>query len=814
MNFKNIFIIGCFLAICNFGVAQKTVNVVITDSLNNIHLDGLELYLLENNQIEMTDKNGLASFIINDTFSFVTIVISDSNYDYKEQIISTPNTKNDTTLMITRISEIGVVVKKGNKTTSNSRNLKFVEGTSIYAAKKNEIIVVAEKTSNKATNNARQLYSKVSGLNIFDGNDGGLQLNIGGRGLDPNRTSNFNTRQNGYDISADVLGYPESYYSSPAEDVNEIQVIRGAASLQYGTQFGGLVNFKMNKPLENKPLQSTTRLSYGSYNFASLHQNLTGTLGKFGYYVSYLRKQGDGTRPHAGYHSNTIFSTLSYKISDQQDLSLDITHMDYLAQQPGGLTDKMFYEDAFQSNRARNWFSVQWNLLSLKYQYEISKKDLLSINAFGLLANRKSVGFRTNRVSQIDDESYVRDLIIGAFKNYGFEAKYLKKYTLFDKNDVFLIGGKWYQSNNTAFQGAGSSGSSANFTPATEEFPFYTNQSDFTYPNKNLALFVENIFYLTDALTVTPGLRFEHINTKSSGEYKVLNFDGADNVIFDQDFEDSRTFERQILIGGLGISYKKSQKFEWFANISQNYRSVTFNDLRTTNPSFKIADDITDEKGYTADSGIRGRWNKTFRYDISGFHINYDNKIGETLVEEDLRVIRLRDNIGSAAIYGLESLVDVELSHLIFPAKDSTVDLNLFSNLAYTRATYNKSQSSAILGNTIEFVPRINFKSGLEGRWKNFKLATQFTYISEQFTDATNAEQNVADNTRGIEGTIPAYYVMDLSLTQKIKKITVEASVNNLLNQTYFTRRATGYPGPGILTSDPRTFYVTLQVQL
>ena len=28
----------------------------------------------------------------------------------------------------------------------------------------------------------------------------GLQLNIGGRGLDPNRTSNFNTRQNGYDI--------------------------------------------------------------------------------------------------------------------------------------------------------------------------------------------------------------------------------------------------------------------------------------------------------------------------------------------------------------------------------------------------------------------------------------------------------------------------------------------------------------------------------------------------------------------------------------------------------------------------------------
>ncbi len=67
-------------------------------------------------------------------------------------------------------------------------------------------------TANTATNNSRQIYSKIAGLNIFESDGGaGLQLSIGGRGLDPNRTSNFNTRQNGYDISADALGYPESY---------------------------------------------------------------------------------------------------------------------------------------------------------------------------------------------------------------------------------------------------------------------------------------------------------------------------------------------------------------------------------------------------------------------------------------------------------------------------------------------------------------------------------------------------------------------------------------------------------------------------
>ena len=72
--------------------------------------------------------------------------------------------------------------------------------------------------------------------------------------IDPNRTSNFNTRQNGYDISADVLGYPESYYTPASEALSEIQIVRGAASLQYGTQFGGLVNFKMKAPNPNRLL--------------------------------------------------------------------------------------------------------------------------------------------------------------------------------------------------------------------------------------------------------------------------------------------------------------------------------------------------------------------------------------------------------------------------------------------------------------------------------------------------------------------------------------------------------------------------------
>jgi hypothetical protein len=40
-------------------------------------------------------------------------------------------------------------------------------------------------TANKATNNARQIFAQVVGLTINESSDGGLQLSIGGRGLDP-----------------------------------------------------------------------------------------------------------------------------------------------------------------------------------------------------------------------------------------------------------------------------------------------------------------------------------------------------------------------------------------------------------------------------------------------------------------------------------------------------------------------------------------------------------------------------------------------------------------------------------------------------
>ena len=62
-------------------------------------------------------------------------------------------------------------------------------------------------------------------------------------------------------------------------------------------------------------------------------------------------------------------------------------------------------------------------------------------------------------------------------------------------------------------------------------------------------------------------------------------------------------------------------------------------------------------------------------------------------------------------------------------------------------------------------------------------------------------------------GYIPAYEVIDLSATYKYKNYALKLGANNLLNKSYFTRRTDEYPGPGIIPSAGRGFYVGISAR-
>ncbi len=706
-----------------------------------------------------------------------------------------------------QIDEIKVIQKRNNL--FDIGYLPPVKGVQI-ATGTSSIIQTESQNGAKSTGNPRELFAKVPGLNIWESDGAGIQMGVGGRGLSPNRAANFNTRQNGYDISADALGYPESYYTPPLEALSQIEIIRGSASLQYGTQFGGLMNFVIKYPIKNSPFEFTSRNTVGSFGYFGSFNRISGTAKRFEYQVYHQVKKGDGYRLNSEFLQHQFFAQLGYSINEKQQIRLEYTGMKYDAQQAGGLTDGMFLQDPKQSIRERNWFEVNWNILALHYDFEISKKSVFNIRAFGMNSNRYSLGF-LGKINQADLGGN-RELIAGDFKNAGAEARFLTRYSFGNKNSelktkaAFLTGVRYYQGFTSSLQGLASDSSDANFTFLN---PRDLEYSHYDFPSQNASFFMDNIWFIGSKLTANAGFRLDYIQSSSQGFYKKYSIHPLNNdTLGIYQISDTNSLKRTVPLFGAGMSFRPSTYTSIYGNFCLNYRAVNFNDIRVSNPNVIVDTLMKDEFGSTTEIGFRGAVKPYLYVDVALFHLFYGNKIG--LAPEPNGVNKIRTNIGDARNYGVEAFAEMDF----FKAYNDSAknSLSAFINFSYIRATYIRSKEANFVGKEVEYVSPIMLRSGIKFKSKQFTTQIQFSYNSGQYADASNAFEASGD---AVIGFIPAYSVLDFSIRYEFKKwFQAEAGINNVLNSSYYTRRATAYPGPGILPSDGRSFYFTLQYKL
>jgi Fe(3+) dicitrate transport protein len=219
---------------------------------------------------------------------------------------------------------------------------------------------------------------------------------------------------------------------------------------------------------------------------------------------------------------------------------------------------------------------------------------------------------------------------------------------------------------------------------------------------------------------------------------------------------------------------------------------------------------MRDETGYNLDLGFRGNIKSYFQYDVTGFLMAYNNRIGyvQQVDPELFSVYRLRTNVANARTVGVETYLRWNAVRTFLPASDFRV--SIFSNITWLDSRYVASDESAFRNNRVEHTPELLVRTGIDFGFKSFNLAYLFSYTDEQFTDATNSVRT----SDGVNGIIPSYYVMDLNVSYKYGKLTLNAGVENITDNKYFTRRATGYPGPGIIPSSGRTFFISLGIKV
>ncbi|OYQ43384.1 TonB-dependent receptor family protein [Flavobacterium aurantiibacter] len=702
------------------------------------------------------------------------------------------------------------------ETTTNTGRIIGPKDNIIYNGKKSEVYVVSNLTANTANNNVRQSLIKAPGLQIWENDGSGVQVNIGARGLSPNRSWEFNVRQNGYDISSDVFGYPEAYYNPPLEAVERIEFVRGGASLQFGPQFGGTVNYILKKN-HDKPFSFTTSNTIGSYGLLSSFNMISGKVGKFTYTAYNQSRSGNGWRDNNRFNVRNSHINLGYEFNDKHKLLFEYTNMNYVVQQPGGLTDEQFRTDAQQSARKRNWFNVPWNVFALKYNIAINESFSINNTLFGLIGERNSVG-NTEQITNPDvvdpatNDFKNRRLDRDYYANIGLESRALYKYQLFNLTQNLAFGARVYNANTVRKQnGRGTTGFDFDLT----EVGNYTRRLHFK--TNNIALFAENTFSFTDKLRVTPGVRMEYVENVAVGLFAVNQGNGV--------YLPEQRNNRNFFLAGVGVEYDVTKRIQAYGNISQSYRPVLFGDLTPPATTDVVDENLKDASGYNVDLGVRGKILKFFTADVSYFYMRYNDRIGVVSQFVDNNpangTFQFRTNLGSSIHKGVESSLDLNVTEA-FKLAERFGTLNIFGTLSWISARYNDFRVTSttgtgpnvtitetnLSGNRVENAPRYIHTIGLTYTKSGFTFSTSGRFNSAVYTDAQNT---LAPSANGNVGKLDKYQVFDVSLAYNfLKKYTVTAGASNFTDETYATRRAGGYPGPGILPGEGRTFYLAL----
>ncbi|MDQ1560290.1 MAG: Fe(3+) dicitrate transport protein [Pyrinomonadaceae bacterium] len=662
-----------------------------------------------------------------------------------------------------------------------------VQGLMVYAGKKNEVLVLDKLNANVALGNTRQVFAKVPGTNVWEIDSSGLQVGVSNRGLDPNRSWEVNSRQNGYDITADIFGYPEAYFTPPLEAVERVEVVRGASSLQYGAQFGGLVNYVLKEAPAHRRFTFTTEQTGGANGLFNSHTRAGGTLGKFTYNGYYHHRQADGYRDNAGFEADTGFGSIRYELTERLKIGFELTTMGYALQMAGGLTEEMFKQNPRASVRPRNHFHLQWLVPALKLDYKIDRDTRVSLNVFGVRGTRHSL-FNSQPVVtpdgrlNPDDPNTPRTLFQDRFRNHGAEARLLTNYEWFGRKHTLATGFRYSNGKTIRQQGLGATGLAADFTPLVPDF-----QRNLHFRNINLAGFAENIFRVTNRLTITPGFRYDHIDSTASGAPII----------------GKQKQSRSLPLFGVGAAYQVTEGTSLYGNVSQAYRATLFNDQWRPDPSIIVDQNLKDMSGYVLEFGYRGHHANWLNFDVGGFYLKYHNRLGLLTPQNTPgQTVSLWTNVADSRNVGLESFVEVDLLRAAHVA-ESRGSLSLFSSIAQIDASY---LNGIVKGNRVESAPDSIIRSGLTYRLRGLSATLQFSRVSEQFSDANNTRATVD----AVQGLIPAYRVWDLSGSYKFKRhYTVRGGMNNLADATYYTRRASSYPGPGLIPADGRTFYLS-----
>lgn len=661
-------------------------------------------------------------------------------------------------------------------------------------------VVRREQMVEQGAMNVGDVLRRIPGVQVQEANGTGgsdVSLNVGVRGLTSRLSPRSTVLIDGVPAAFAPYGQPQlSMAPIAAGNLDSIDVVRGAGSVRYGPQnVGGVINFVTRAiPKELSGDVSTTIESAAHGGVKNLETGfIGGTLDNgLGAALLYSKVGGDGYRDDN--NSNDISDVLlktHWAVTENDDLSLNFHYYDASADMPGGLTQKQYDANPYQSVRDWDNFSGRRKDVSLKYKRQIDDSTQFEVLTYYTDSFRGSnIAARNLQTLSAYPRSY---------RTFGIEPRVSHVFDLGPTTQEVSVGVRYLKE---AMHEAASQLALINDVPTVTKASDGHIYQDRTGDTEAASAYIDNKIDV-GKWTITPGVRFESIETNWH-DRAVL---GLNNVPVTA--KERRINENQPL-PALSVMYHLSDEWKLFANFETSFGSLQYFQLGQGGNGNSAANGLQPEKARTYELGTRydnGVWGG----ELTAFYIDFSDEL--QYVSNDVGWT----NLGATRHEGIESSVHYDLGSLN-PLLDG---LTANASFTYTSAT-SQGDIPGFKGRDLPFYSRQVATAGLRYQVNRWTYNVDGYAQSQQRAPGTgtnadgsfNGQYITTPSADGQYGDIPGYVTWNVrggyDFGKQLSNLKLGAGVKNVFNHQYFTRSSDN--NSGIYLGQPRTFFVQASV--
>ncbi len=594
-------------------------------------------------------------------------------------------------------------------------------------------VITSQDIAQASSNNVVDLLAREANvyLRSFYGHDKSARVDI--RGMGETSHSNVIVLVDGLRLNAPDLSGPD-FSSVPLDQIERIEVVRGANSVVYGDgAVGGVIHIITKKGrAEPEGRVYTAAGAYGTFDGRSA---LRGRKGPVNYSLNADYYDSDGYRQNGYLRKKDAALNLGYDLNERLRLEAGGAYHEDRQGFPGFVDiDKMASSSGRrQASTPEDWGETHDRRLSGGAKADLGTWGTLRVQGrLRARVNRFILGYtplktEAEQANRIDEDT--------ANLDWGLETPF----SLGGREHLLHIGGDFYDTDYLS-----------------ERLALNERQLGAV---RSAGLFAASRWHLRDDLTLHLGYRYHEY----SGRFRTDTLERRDTTkIWRAGTYRRRSWNPSAL--DLGLVYQALPNTVLFASVATSFRIPNVDEFALA------ADDLRPQRGRHLDLGLRQRVPGWGEFSVTLFGIRMQDEIfydAAAATNRNFEDTTLRRGI--------------ELDFKWYPSEA----VYLWGNATFMQATFDEKDTF------IPLVPRTKATLGLE--WSVFEglvMALTGTYVGSRYDG--NDENN------DLFETLDAYGVVDGKLTYTRDRFKIFVGVNNILDEVYSTLAysETYYPMP------------------